>query len=63
MFQVDNKKKKTERRHWRRFGVFIVNFEHISHHVLVILLLTLAGKCLLGSDCKITRFSSSSYTS
>ena len=41
MFQVDNKKKKTERRHWRRFGVGIVNFEHISHHVLVILLLTL----------------------
>ena len=30
-----------ERRHWRRFGVFIVNFEHISHLVLVFLLLTL----------------------
>ena len=29
------------RRHWRRFGVFIVNFEHISHFVLVFLLLTL----------------------
>ena len=25
----------------RRSGVFIVNFEHISHHVLVFLLLTL----------------------
>ena len=29
------------RRHWRRSGVFIVNFEHISHLVLVFLLLTL----------------------
>ena len=26
---------------WRRFGVFIVNYEHISHFVLVFLLLTL----------------------
>ena len=24
-----------QRRHWRRFAVFIVNFEHISHLVLV----------------------------
>ena len=23
--------KPPKRRHWRRFGVFIVNFEHISH--------------------------------
>ena len=30
-----------ERRHWRRSCVFIVNFEHISHLVLVFLLLTL----------------------
>ena len=30
-----------ERRQWRRSGVFIVNFEHISHLVLVFLLLTL----------------------
>ena len=30
-----------ERRHWRRSGFFIVNFEHISHLVLVFLLLTL----------------------
>ena len=30
-----------ERRHWRRSGVFIVNFEHISQVVLVFLLLTL----------------------
>ena len=27
--------------HWRRSGVFIVNFEHVSHLVLVFLLLTL----------------------
>ena len=30
-----------ERRHWRRSGIFIVNFEQISHLVLVFLLLTL----------------------
>ena len=33
--------KTPERRHWRRLGIFIVNFEHISHLVLVFLLLTL----------------------
>ena len=33
--------KTPERRHWRRSGVFIVNFEHISYHVRVFLLLTL----------------------
>ena len=36
MFKVNNK------RHWRRSGFFIVNFEHISHLVLVFLLLTLS---------------------
>ena len=30
MFKVNNKD--TKRRHWRRFGVFSVHFEHISHH-------------------------------
>ena len=30
-----------ERRHWHRSGIFIVNFEHISHLVLLFLLLTL----------------------
>ena len=35
-----------ERRQWRRSGIFIVNSEHISHLVLVFLLLT--GKCRLG---------------
>ena len=33
--------KAPERRQWRGSGVFIVNFEHISHLVLVFLLLTL----------------------
>ena len=33
--------KTPEWRHWRRSGVFIVNFEHISNLVLVFLLLTL----------------------
>ena len=33
--------KTPEWRHWRRSGVFIVNFEHISHVLLVFLLLTL----------------------
>ena len=42
--------KTPERRHWRRSGVFIVKFEHISHLFLVFLLLTLnmqmpAGNC------------------
>ena len=30
-----------ERRQWHHSGIFIVNFEHISHLVLVFLLLTL----------------------
>ena len=33
--------KTPERHHWRCSGVFLVNFEHISHLVLVVLLLTL----------------------
>ena len=33
--------KTPERRHLRRSGVFIINFEHISHLVLIFLLLTL----------------------
>ena len=32
--------KTSEQRHWHRSGVFIVNFEHTSHHLLVFLLLT-----------------------
>ena len=55
MFKVNNRNTRTryeicsklttktlERRQWRRSGVVIVNFEHISHLGLVILLLTLS---------------------
>ena len=48
MFKVNNRNTRTrceifskltinpsERRHWRRFGILIVNFEHISQLVLV----------------------------
>ena len=39
--------KTPERRHWRRSGVFIVNFEHVSQIVLRFLLLTLTCNCRL----------------
>ena len=55
MFKVNNKDTRTTPE--RRSGVFNVNFEHISHHVLVFLLLTFsmsmqAGltKCRLGGE-------------
>ena len=38
MFKVNNKETES---HWRRSGVFIVNFEDNSHLVLVLLFLTL----------------------
>ena len=37
-------KAQEERRHWRRSGVFIVNFERISHFALVFPLLTLSRR-------------------
>ena len=40
--------KTPERRQWRRSGVFIVNFENISHIFLVFLLLTLNKQMLVG---------------
>ena len=47
MFKVNNKDTRTP--HWRRSGVFIVNFEHIFLHlVLVFLLLTLNMKLPAG---------------
>ena len=70
MFKVNNKKTRAsceiyskltikipERRHWRRSGIFIVNFEHISHLVLVFILLTLsrqmpAGKVIENRNLK-----------
>ena len=42
--------KTPDRRHWRRFGVSIVNFEHISHLVLVFPLLTLSKQIPTGYD-------------
>ena len=55
MFKVNDRNTKTrceicskltikipERRHWRRSVIFIINFEYISHLVLVFLLLTLS---------------------
>ena len=55
MFKVNNRSTRTsceictiltikrpERRHWRRSGVFILNVEHISHVLLVFLLLILS---------------------
>ena len=42
--------KKSEQRQWRRSGVFIDNFEHISHLVshLVFLMLTLSREMPIG---------------
>ena len=42
--------KKSEQRQWRRSGLFIVNFEHISHLVshLVFLMLTLSREIPIG---------------
>ena len=55
MFKADNRNTRTgceicskltlkipEQCHWRRSDIFIANFEHISHLVLVFLLLTLS---------------------
>ena len=45
MFNVNNKDTRTTLI-TRHSGVFIINFEHISHLVLVFLLLTLSRKTL-----------------
>ena len=37
--------KTPQRRQWRRFGVFVVKFEHISHLFLVLLLQLSTSKC------------------
>ena len=47
MFKVNNKDTRTTPK-WRRSGVFIVNFQHISHLVLVLLLLTLSRQIPTG---------------
>ena len=48
--------KTPERRPWSRSGVFIVNFQHISHHVLVFLLLTLNMQLSAGNATPIYCF-------
>ena len=45
--------KTPERRHWCRSSVFNVNFEHISHLVLMFLLLTLNMPLLAGNFPKL----------
>ena len=47
------KKETPKRRHLRRSGVFIVNFEHISRLFLNFILLTLNKKMLAGQFHKI----------
>ena len=49
MFKVSNK---DTTRTTPSSGVFIVNFEHISHFVLVFLLLTLSRKMSAGKKCE-----------
>ena len=86
MFKVNNRNTRTwreicskltikspERRHWCRSGVFIVNFEHILHPVLVLLLLTLSRQMPTGCtrrmiastrlilNCTIVRLTSFKY--
>ena len=46
MFKVNNKDTRTMS--WRRSGVFIVNFEHISYLFQLLLLLTLNKYMLEG---------------
>ena len=41
MFKINNNDTRTKSIAWRCTGVFIVNFEHIAHLVLLFLLLTL----------------------
>ena len=54
MSQVNNKNPRTtpllKKRlaQWRRSGVFTVNFEHISHLVLVFLFLTFSSQMAVG---------------
>ena len=63
MFQVNNRNTRTrseiystlttktpEWRQWHRTDVFIVNFKHISHRVLVLLLLTLSREMSAGAE-------------
>ena len=40
--------KKLKQSHWRRSGVFIVDFEHVLNHFLLFLQQLWTDKCLLG---------------
>ena len=50
MLKVNNRNTRTKTLFWRRSGVIIVNFEHISHLVIVFLLLTLSRLIPAGLD-------------
>ena len=56
-------KKTPERRHSRRFGVSIVNFQHISHLFLMFLLLTLNKSMWAGNMLKRNAAATFSYFS
>ena len=43
--------------HWHHSGVFVVNFEHVSHFVLMFLLLTLTRQLQIGI-CSLNKLSS-----
>ena len=45
---IQSKQKYQDDAHWRRSGIFIVNFEHISHFALVFLLLVLSMQMSAG---------------
>ena len=49
-------RKMLERHHWRRSGVFLVNFEHISQIGLVFPLLTLSKYILAGTHFSLVHF-------
>ena len=51
-----------KRSQWRRFGVFIINSEHISQLFLVFLLLTLKKQMLAGHLTQITRLNKAILT-
>ena len=55
LLNINNRNTRTrfERRHWRRSGVFIVNFEHMSHLVLEFLTFehVIAAKVMIREWC------------
>ena len=53
---LKNNNKDTRKTSWRRSGVFIVNFEHISHLVLVFVLLTFTMQLPGGMPFKVREY-------